>query len=174
MLELPIVPQPPVYAKRMAGFLYSAKPNWVRLAPTSHKGKTRSQKMGLSYERKVQRMLEKLFPHTLSNLVFEFSNQNQFGLAIPDVVVYDFESRSICVVEVKLSHTPDAWYQLTKLYGPVVAKAFPGWKIRLLEITKSFDPSVGLPGPGVWVEDLKEWLKDSGGTNSFGVYMWRA
>lgn len=50
-------------------------------------------------------------------------------------------------MEIKLQHTPNAWWQLEMLYLPVLSAIFPSgdWEYALVEVVKWFDPSVSFP-----------------------------
>jgi hypothetical protein len=91
-------------------------------------------------------------------------------VAITDGVIFDFATNTICVVEVKLRHSGDAWHQLNGFYLPIVQKAFPSRRVRALEIVKYYDPEVFLPGECELICDVNEWLADS---KSYGVMVWR-
>jgi hypothetical protein len=49
--------------------------------------------------------------------------------------------------EVKARFTSDAWWQLRKLYEPVVRAAFSPKTLLSVIICRSFDPSVAFPEP---------------------------
>lgn len=151
----------PQFATRSAGRVASAWPNWAaclkRELPI--RGRSAAQAAGLRYERKVFRKLEKGFPGFISHLPFTFTSPRGREVAIPDGVIFGTEGPGkparLTIIEVKLRHTVDAWYQLHQLYLPVVAEAFPGFRIKVLEICKWYDPSVKLPGNFEIVRDLE-------------------
>lgn len=71
----------------------------------------------------------------------------------PDLVFDD--GVSLVVVEAKLRFSADAWWQLKRLYTPVLQKIFPlRDPIISLCVCKSFDPTVVSPEPPVIREDL--------------------
>lgn len=53
----------------------------------------------------------------------------------------------VTIVECKLQHTVDAWWQLKWLYMPVIVKAFPHdlWNYGLCEVVKWYDPATTFP-----------------------------
>lgn len=48
------------------------------------------------------------------------------------------------VVEIKLRWTADAWWQLRKLYLPVLNAAYPAATFIPLVICRSFDPAIAI------------------------------
>lgn len=65
----------------------------------------------------------------------------------PDGLLFQPLERILTIVEVKLQHTSDAWWQTNQLYAPVVARVFPPdlWTYNIVEVVKWFDPSVYFP-----------------------------
>lgn len=63
----------------------------------------------------------------------------------PDLLLETPEEIFLC--EIKLSHTLDAFWQLHRLYRPVVEVLHAPKPVRLVEITRSFDPAVRFPAP---------------------------
>lgn len=59
----------------------------------------------------------------------------------PDGLLLLPERATVVVVEIKLSHCSEAWYQLFELYIPVVQVLFPGWEIIGCEVCKWYDPA---------------------------------
>lgn len=53
----------------------------------------------------------------------------------------------VVLVEVKIAHTQRAWWQLRKLYAPVVKKLFPHRDVIVLEICKTCDTRMSFPEP---------------------------
>jgi hypothetical protein len=65
----------------------------------------------------------------------------------PDGLIFDFNRGIITIVEFKLKHTSDAWWQTRKLYEPVVSHVFGKtlWRYTIVEIVKWFDKEVPFP-----------------------------
>lgn len=77
----------------------------------------------------------------------------------PDLVLDDGHSLVAC--EVKIRWTVDAWWQLRRLYLPVLARAhFDRTPVFALCITRSYDPAVAAPEPVVLVDDLMDCKPD--------------
>lgn len=61
------------------------------------------------------------------------------------------------IVEVKLSHTNSAWWQVRKLYEPIIRFMFPHATVSALEVTRFYDPHQNrFPEPIVPIEDPLE------------------
>jgi hypothetical protein len=63
----------------------------------------------------------------------------------PDFLLFDEANSFGVVVEVKTRWTDAAWWQLEKLYVPVLQRVFPHLSLLRLCICRSFDPSIPLP-----------------------------
>lgn len=74
----------------------------------------------------------------------------------PDGLLIQPLHATITIVEVKLQHTSDAWWQIKQLYLPVVAAAFPPdlWTYNFCEVVKWHDPAVSFPEPYRLVPDV--------------------
>jgi len=89
---------------------------------------------------------------------FSFFDGERVRYCQPDALLLFERLSLLLIVEVKYSHTPDAFWQLEHLYVPVL-RAFMGvshWKIATCEIVKWFDPSTRFPVRPV----LRETLED--------------
>lgn len=107
---------------------------------------------GVRYERKVQAHLLDLFPDTyLASpwLHFKPAGQDKWRWCQPDGLLIDLENGILTVLEVKYSHTSDAWWQVRELYTPVLQKIFPLslWAYQACEIVKWYDPATAFPEP---------------------------
>lgn len=130
---------------------------------------TAAQRNGLRYERKALKALSAILGPTFQkNAWFEFSDKSGRRYCQVDGLLRG--AHSVAIIEVKYSFTSNAYYQLRKLYEPVVRKAFSPQKVALIVVCRNFDPSVPFPesyqhmnfGPG-WFEQL----------SSIGVFTWR-
>ena len=112
---------------------------------------TAAQRAGKRYEKKVLQALEKQF-RVDDSVTLRPSPWIAFSGAPseerhcqPDLLLVTESEVLLC--EIKLSHTLDAYWQLERLYRPVVEKLFGARPVRLVEITRSFDPAVRFPAP---------------------------
>lgn len=77
----------------------------------------------------------------------EFENESGRRWCQPDGLLVCAANRAVTVVEVKYRHTSDAWWQLWRLYIPVVRILYTGYLVNGLEIVKWFDPQTAFPAP---------------------------
>lgn len=111
-----------------------------------------AQRAGKRYEKKVLQAISKLYENieAVSVRPSPWIGYTLFSESInderhcqPDLILETREEIFLC--EIKLSHTVDAYWQLSSLYAPVVKKLYPDRPVRLVEITRSFDPAVLFP-----------------------------
>lgn len=167
------VPPPPwfkpVYTPRAATYLGSASSH---AAP---RGDTAARRAGLRYERKALEHLKGLW----SNASFQASPILSFADAIgkrnciPDAILLDVDFKSITIFEIKSRHTNDSWWQLRKLYQPVVEIWMPDISVQVVEVCGSYDPTTRFNEPVELLADLnalKSFIFTK--SQSFGVYRW--
>lgn len=122
-------------------------PTDVRFGGTvpQNEGRTYAQKEGLRYEQKVHDVLSAIYgddytPHPS----ILYRDRRGLRRAIPDGTLRI--GAMLVVVEVKLSHTERAWWQLIRLYVPLLSRLYPpGTRIAPVEICRSYDPAISLP-----------------------------
>ena len=87
-----------------------------------------------------------------------------------DGFIFRLASAHITIIEIKLSHTADAWWQMRRLYQPALEKMFPPsiWAYSALEIVRWYDPRVAFPEPIRLVGSPDELRP-----NEFGVHIWK-
>lgn len=87
-----------------------------------------------------------------------------------DALLFDFNAGRITILEFKYQHTQDAWWQLRKLYQPVISFLFPEtlWKVGICEVVKWFDPATVFPEEVRMTKDIA--FTDS---KAFGVHIWK-
>lgn len=122
---------------------------WETSDPYAHRAKassTSAQKLGLSYQRKITKWISEgnLGSFTVRPGVwFCYHDADKRRFCQPDILLVDESSKCMVVVEVKLRFTEGAWWQLSKLYLPVLRRVLgEDWILIPLCITKSYDPSV--------------------------------
>ncbi len=71
-------------------------------------------------------------------------------------------------MEVKYQHTPDAWWQLRRLYAPLVEHIFPHYSVHLVEVCKWFDPAVPFPERFDMLPAVEAVRADA-----IGVHIWK-
>lgn len=141
------------FTRELHGALLSASPVFAS-SPTNSKGSNASARRGLQFEAKVLKEFSTLYgPRFISQFPFFFQEEmttqlrrGQRGKIITDGLLFSADWRSVCIVEVKLRHTADAYFQTSKFYKPIVEKAFGGcFEVFTLEVVQQYDPRVRLP-----------------------------
>lgn len=162
-------PTPPTFSKRKAGQVLSAQLLTFELR---HKKTRRSpvQRLGIAYEKKILTALDLILPgEFLRQPTFRFNNGRPVDeIAIPDGIhLFD---NVLTIIEIKLRHTADAWYQLNDLYRPVIARAYPHLHINLLEICRHYDRTVRLPSKINFLDDVRQFTSHP--QHEFGIFIW--
>jgi len=80
------------------------------------------------------------------------------------------DDAGVVIFEVKWHFTADAWWQLKKLYAPVVEAALRPKRLQFVVVCKSFDPAVAFPEPYQRTELLSDWRA---ALTKMGVFQWR-
>lgn len=125
---------------------------------------------GLRYERKVQEHLcaasELYLPGPW--ILYVVAGRPQW--CQPDGLHLDYRTGVITIIEVKLNHTAEAAKQLRGVYEPVLRRMFPrpAWGVRLVEVTRWFDPDVYFPEPAKLCSDP---FAHKG--QEIGIHVWR-
>jgi len=133
-------------------------------------GTTLSQKAGVRYEVQAQYHLLTLFPDLYLSPSVRFIDEGGDRICIPDAVLC--EERDIFIFEIKLTHVPEAWWQLHRLYKPVLEELPGNRRVHCVEVCRSYDPSMPFPCRVEVIDDLGAWMQDR--PTSFGVYPWKA
>ena len=111
---------------------------------------------GVRYESKVQEHLCDFYGDAyLPGPWLQFYDPDQ-RICQPDGILFDFERGVITLIEIKLRHCTDAYWQLRKLYQPVLRGMFPAslWDIRCIEIVRWYDPCVVWPERHIMRENV--------------------
>lgn len=112
---------------------------------------------GLRFERKVVAWFTATYPtRFVAGLPFTFQTNRKRGTAVPDGLLFSPDWRSCCIVEVKLTHCADAWWQMEAFYKPIVQEALRTFKVVCLEVCKSYDPWVKLPRPSELLSSVED------------------
>jgi hypothetical protein len=112
-----------------------------------------AKRAGLDYERKVIDVLAAIYGTSFTPApVIRYSMRRASMAAIPDGILRLADE--IFILEVKLAHTERVWEQLMERYLPLVRVLEPQRRVRTVEICRSYDPAVQLPGPHTKIESL--------------------
>lgn len=167
------VPPPPGFEPAVAVEWAKHATN-VQSLPT--RGQTFSQRAGNRFEAQVQSALEKDFgPHYHNNPWFAFKDASGGRRCRPDGLILcapKLELPLALILEIKIRHMPDAWWQLRRLYGPVVQVAYPRQTVRLVEIVKEYDCAMPFPEQPRFIDSLDEALKEEP-FEEIGVLIWK-
>lgn len=128
---------------------------------------------GVKYEAAVQKHLRALYGefYLPGPWIYFCGADGRLRYCQPDGILFDFQRGRIIICEIKLRHTPQAWYQLYEVYKPVLQKMFPGhlWSIRCMEICKWYDVATAFPAP----HQLREHVEDCS-ADIMGVHIYAA
>lgn len=143
-------------------------PSFARVRPRA----TGKRREGLRYEEAVEGYLEELYGEWyIPGPWFRFASNtsDRVRWCQPDGLVFDPVARTILIIESKLKHTTDAWWQLRHLYPQVLAALFPPsvWEIRVCEVVRWYDPAITFPERVALVPQPL-----AVGANEFGVHIW--
>lgn len=124
-----------------------------------------AQRAGLAYQKRVGKFLQPLAVGAWvvsSGPWFVYCcGSGPRRYCQPDFLLLDATNRTMVVVEVKIRWTDIAWWQLRKLYLPVLEVVFPEWTFITLCITRSYDPAVSIPEPVNLCSDLFDSRPDA-------------
>lgn len=132
-------------------------------------GKSAAHKAGLAYEKKAIDFLQLELADLPGKFVrspwyrFVESATTAARYCGPDCI-YIGEAEVICF-EMKIRHVTQAWWQLRRLYQPVLF-GFYRKPVRVCEVTKSYD--VGVAWPERWPvafdrSELRHWILEERG-----------
>lgn len=131
-------------------------------------GRTVVQRLGLAYEQKVQDILQAIYGEKFfCDVPILYEDRRGLHRCIPDGVLRT-DACTVVIVEVKLRHTSRAWWQLERLYFPVLRQLVgPSVRIQRAEICRSYDPDEEF-GPHDYCESLHKLPSDR-----VGVLQWK-
>lgn len=147
---------PPPRGFKPAGLLETVELTTSGPMPLKAKRKryTPVQKLGLGFERKVQQALYDRYPNYIPSPWLRFRERSAARLGRgwrwcqPDGLFIDYDSGRLTLVEIKLRHTSNAWWQVRRLYEPVLAHLFgPHWTIIPIEVVRWYDGTTPFPEP---------------------------
>lgn len=161
------VPPPPRF-KAPVGEITNVKVNPGH--SEAAKGSSAAQRAGLAYESRIQQELLARYGALYRRSPFvHFDDSSGARTCIPDGLLV-LNARPI-VIEIKSQHMPEAWWQLRRLYGPVLGKYF-GEPPLLLEICRSYDPQMPFPEQPILVHDIGSFAFHAK-PSAFGAMRWK-
>lgn len=129
------------------------------------------RRAGILYERKAQEYLHDRFGLRYIPspwLLFQGKVSDPLRWCQPDGLLINLPRGHITVLEIKYQHTPDAWWQLTHLYLPILQKLFPLWTLSRCEVVKWYDPAQAFPQRVILTHALEGLSPEE-----FGVHIWK-
>lgn len=130
-------------------------------------GNTSAQRAGHAFETKVHDVLLAIYdvdyrPHP----AILYSDRSGLHRAIPDGILRI--GRTLVVIECKLTHTERAWWQLQKVYIPLLSRLTQDdVVVRGVEICRNFDPDLKWPAPFDVIDSLHRT------SERLGILQWR-
>lgn len=134
--------------------------------PSTSARKRGAKGLGLAYELRVHDVMRAIYGHSYrAHPTMLYEDMSGLRRAIPDGLLQTSEGHIL--IEVKYTHCELAWWQLHKLYLPLLTSILRG-PIVCVEICRSYDPSVGFPLPHRVIESLHKAPR-----GETGVLVWR-
>jgi hypothetical protein len=134
-------------------------------------GPTAAQKAGIRYEAKAQVHLAALLPHYRVAPHIFFEDDDGWRYVVPDGLL--IQPRATFVFEIKVRHMADSWWQLRKLYVPVLEALDPRVPVVPIEVCQSYDPAIEYPEAVQMIEDLETVVKATEWPKVIHVWTWR-
>jgi len=140
--------------------------------PATTRGIKGAKAAGIRYERKAQSHLCAKYPLTYVQgpwLTYRTLGHPRPYYCQPDGLFVDFERGVVTIVEIKIKHTATAWWQLRRLYEPVLRNLLGPdlWEFSFLEIVRWYDPHVAFPQEHSLMRDPSRL-----NPGAFGVHIW--
>lgn len=133
----------------------------------SEKEMTPAQRLGVHYEQKWHAFAKEFIRNYVESPCLMFEDGGGTRVVIPDG--YAYCDTVVWIFEVKHQHTSDAWWQLEKLYKPVV-EHFVKCPAICVEVCKTYDPAMPFPISPTLVDlDTLSGLRPG----EFGVLKWK-
>jgi hypothetical protein len=117
------------------------------------------QKKGIKHERQVAEYLTELYELSyFAGMWFAYGDGSSGTRYCQlDGLLADHKRRNLVVVECKLRHTPEAYWQTENLYLPVVRAWLTDqrfWSLSVCEIVRWCDPHTSFPTQCNFIENL--------------------
>ena len=140
--------------RKPKGFHEAADITWSELSPVGpHFVRpvklTAKLQAGITYENAVHEHFDRMYgDQYVPGPWLKFVGRNKkMRWCQPDALLIDLEANCITIVECKYKHIARSWWQLHRLYLPVIQHLFgPKWTYRLAEVSKWCDPATPYPG----------------------------
>ena len=154
--QKPVGLPPPRFRELKGRPMAVSKARPPRLHPASLSA---AQHRGKKFEARVLEGLKEIWPDVEIEQWWSFLDQGLYQVCQTDAVLLH-EDLTV-VFEVKVQHSIDSWWQLRRLYEPVLREFRPKARVVLVEICKVFDPAIQWPEPFDLIEDLELGVSDA-------------
>lgn len=120
------------YIKGLLWCKRTTKPNFKKQRQTA------AQKRGITYERKIAKILREIYEpeaEVQHGPWLEFEDAKGWGICQPDVLILPTDvAKPLLLIEIKLTHKPEAEGKLRNVYKPLISKLYPTRKIRIVQV----------------------------------------
>jgi len=150
---------------------------WVRPLPYQppfiNRRKPKGRKaQGVRYEQRAHAHFRDLYGERYIHsqwFQFQEAGLNPRYCELDGLLIRPKQGRLI-LLEMKYSHTANAWWQTRKLYSPILRFLFPAelWELSVCEVTKWYDPAVAFPEPAHLIKDIRDSQP-----GKFGIHIWK-
>ena len=142
------------------------------VVPRRTKNKARAD--GIRYEKKAHRYLEEAYEDQCVIapwIRFHSHGQAKSLYCQPDALILDIRKGTITIIEIKLKHTSDAWWQVRRLYLPLVQCIFgEDWEYIAVEVAKWFDPHTKFPERFEFIDNARDF--PTAAPSTFHLHLW--
>lgn len=155
-----------------------ADPRVAKIVPYTPRGgrPTSAQAAGLRYEAAFLAFARRHWGHsfiTFTEQQIIYSDRIEgWKTCRPDGVL--FIEDTFTVFEVKTRHTEAAWWQLWRLYIPVLQLLYPHRRPVAVEVTRSFDPTEPFPPPVHHISTSELLLGDPFKPDGVNILQWNS
>jgi hypothetical protein len=140
--------------------------------PTRLKG-TSAQRAGIRYERNVIKFLTSEFAKDFTASQWFAWHDDHERLRYCQVDGLLRLNNLLVIVEIKVNFSSDAWWQLRKLYEPIIKKVYSPSRLASLVVCKSFDPAVPFPEEPSILPQIRVLCSPEWNCTQIGVFQWR-
>lgn len=140
--------------------LLPARPKFISKIPEDRQ--SASMRKGMRYERMIKSLFSQAFRESYCHGQWiEFWERGIKRWCQIDGIWVDRERKILTIFEIKYRHTIKAWWQLRRLYSPILWRYLQElgekeFKVAICEVVKVFDPSVEFPEKVTLISSIEE------------------
>jgi hypothetical protein len=140
---------PPPARFKPAGHVFEAHVSFEKPAFDKEVRRRGRRALGVKYEKQAQEYLQlHLGEKYVPSPWLRYRNDRGWNWCQPDGLILDVAQLRVVVIEIKYSHTANAWWQVEQLYKPVLRALFKEqgqWRFDACEVVRWYDPLVAFP-----------------------------